>query len=171
MTASGCPLGTTRSMPCCRCGGSHWTGAASWPPPRTRWLPPGRVGLLRNAKLYEALSDYRTAAEQYGRAAGARPADTYTRIVALDLVAGAEMQLKHGQTEQACATWNRALEHMDLVRSVRTRKAVTRMRGVLARFRARGAYAARPSWTNVPLTSSPAPDRVVPIRQGAGQWR
>ena len=63
---------------------------------------------------------------------------TYARIVALDLVAGAEMHLKRGSIEQACDTWHRAIDHMDGVRSVRTRKAVSHMRRDLARFRARG---------------------------------
>ncbi|MCZ1007892.1 hypothetical protein O1L68_15335 [Streptomyces lydicus] len=106
------------------------------------WGPPAASVYSRNAKVYETLGDHRTAAEQYSRAAGARPAGTYARIVALDLVAGAEMQLKRGQIEQACATWNRALDHMDGVRSVRTRKAVARMRGDLARFRTRGVRCA-----------------------------
>ncbi|WP_330319156.1 hypothetical protein [Streptomyces platensis] len=106
------------------------------------WGPPAASVYSRNAKVYETLGDYRTAAEQYGRAAGARPAGTYARIVALDLVAGAEMQLKRGQIEQACTTWNRALDHMDGVRSVRTRKAITRMRGDLARFRTLGVRCA-----------------------------
>jgi ketosteroid isomerase-like protein len=92
----------------------------------------------RTAKVYETLGDHRAAAEQYAHAATSRPADTYTRIVALDLVASAEMHLKRGGIEQACATWNQALDHMDGVRSTRTRKAVTRMRGDLARFRVRG---------------------------------
>ncbi|WP_330479635.1 hypothetical protein OG301_38545 [Streptomyces platensis] len=106
------------------------------------WGPPAASVYSRNAKVYETLGDHRTAAEQYGRAAGARPAGTYARIVALDLVAGAEMQLKRGQIEQACTTWNRALDHMNGVRSVRTRKAITRMRGDLARFRTRGVRCA-----------------------------
>ncbi|MFJ3950924.1 tol-pal system YbgF family protein [Streptomyces libani] len=106
------------------------------------WGPPAASVYSRSAKVYETLGDHRTAAEQYGRAAGARPAGTYARIVALDLVAGAEMQLKRGQIEQACTTWNRALDHMTGVRSVRTCKAVTRMRGDLARFRARGVRCA-----------------------------
>ncbi|MGW0315446.1 hypothetical protein [Streptomyces flavidovirens] len=93
----------------------------------------------RTAKVHETLGDHRAAAEQYAlAAAAARPADTYARIVALDLVAGAEMHLKRGGIEQACATWHRAIDHMEGVRSVRTRKAVNRMRGDLARFRARG---------------------------------
>ncbi|MDQ0847481.1 hypothetical protein QFZ68_007244 [Streptomyces sp. V1I6] len=49
-----------------------------------------------------------------------------------------EMHLKRGGIEQACATWHRAIDHMEGVRSVHTRKAVSRMRGDLARFRARG---------------------------------
>ncbi|GAA2350237.1 Tat pathway signal protein [Streptomyces cuspidosporus] len=101
------------------------------------WGPPAATVYSRNAKVYETLGDRKTAAEQYARAAASRPAG-YARIVALDLVASAEMQLKGGSIEQACATWNRAMDHMDGVRSVRTRKAVTRMRRDLTRFRARG---------------------------------
>ncbi|MEU3184699.1 hypothetical protein ABZ707_10860 [Streptomyces sp. NPDC006923] len=106
------------------------------------WGPPAASVYSRTAKVYETLGDHRTAAEQYGRAAASRPAGTYARIVALDLVAGAEMQLKRGQIEQACVTWGQALDHMDGVRSVRTRKAVISMRRDLARFRARGVRSA-----------------------------
>lgn len=102
------------------------------------WGPPAASVYSRTAKVHEALGDHRAAAEQYALAATARPADTYARIVALDLVAGAEMHLKRGSIEQACATWHRAIDHMGGVRSARTRKAVSRMRGDLARFRARG---------------------------------
>ncbi|MFE3942674.1 hypothetical protein ACFXPV_12505 [Streptomyces sp. NPDC059118] len=106
------------------------------------WGPPAASVYSRTAKVYETIGDHRAAAEQYARAAAARPAGTYARIVALDLVAGAEMQLKRGRIEQACATWNRAIDHMDGVRSARTRKAVTSMRRDLARFRARGVRCA-----------------------------
>ncbi|OEJ29995.1 hypothetical protein [Streptomyces subrutilus] len=102
------------------------------------WGPPAASVYSRTAKVHETLGDHRAAAEQYALAATARPAATYARIVALDLVAGAEMHLKRGSIEQACATWHRAIDHMDGVRSVRTRKAVSRMRSDLARFRARG---------------------------------
>ncbi|GGT54950.1 Tat pathway signal protein [Streptomyces kurssanovii] len=102
------------------------------------WGPPAASVYSRTAKVHETLGDHRAAAEQYALAATARPAETYARIVALDLVAGAEMHLKRGGIEQACATWHRAIDHMDGVRSVRTRKALSRMRGDLARFRARG---------------------------------
>ncbi|WP_199550164.1 hypothetical protein [Streptomyces sp. N35] len=102
------------------------------------WGPPAASVYSRTAKVYETLGDHRSAAEQYALAATARPSQTYARIVALDLVAGAEMHLKRGGIEQACATWHQAMDHMDGVRSVRTRKAVGRIRGDLSRFRARG---------------------------------
>ncbi|MCP9209170.1 hypothetical protein [Streptomyces cucumeris] len=105
------------------------------------WGPPAASVYSRNAKVYETLGDRKAAAEQYARAAASRPA-AYARIVALDLVASAEMQLKGGGIEQACATWNTAMDHMNGVRSVRTRKAVKRMRSDLARFRARGVRCA-----------------------------
>ena len=92
----------------------------------------------RTAKVHETLANHVAAAEQYALAATSRPAGTYARIVALDLVAGAEMHLKHGSIERACGTWHRALDHMDGVRSVRTRKAVSRMRSDLVGFRSRG---------------------------------
>jgi hypothetical protein len=94
------------------------------------------------AKVFETLGDHQTAAEQYAHAAATWPAGTYARIVALDLAAGAETHLKRGAIEQACAVWNRAMDHMDGVRSARTRKVVTKMRGDLARFRARGVRCA-----------------------------
>ncbi|MFE7129351.1 hypothetical protein ACFVIM_00630 [Streptomyces sp. NPDC057638] len=88
------------------------------------------------------MGNHRAAAEQYEHAAASRPAPTYARIVALDLVASAEMQLKTGGIEQACATWHRAIDHMTGVESVRTRKAVTRLRRDLVSFRERGVRSA-----------------------------
>jgi tetratricopeptide (TPR) repeat protein len=102
------------------------------------WGPPAASVHSRTAKVFETLGDHHRAAAQYARAAASRPAGTYARIVALDLVAEAEMQLKQGRIEQACATWNQAMDHMDGVQSARTRKAVTTMRRSLSRFRARG---------------------------------
>ncbi|WP_331718376.1 hypothetical protein [Streptomyces sp. NBC_00624] len=102
------------------------------------WGPPAASVYSRAAKVHETVGDHRAAAELYAMAATVRPADTYARIVALDLVASAEMHLKRGSIEQACHAWHRAIDHMDGVRSVRTRKAVSRMRRDLARFRARG---------------------------------
>jgi len=74
----------------------------------------------------------------YGAAVASRPPGTCARIVALDLVAQAEMQAAEGSIEQACATWGRAIDHMDGVQSARTRKAVGSMRRDLSSFRTRG---------------------------------
>ncbi|MGC5011436.1 hypothetical protein ACLQ2R_11790 [Streptosporangium sp. DT93] len=97
----------------------------------------------RTAKVFETLGDRRGAAEQYAVAAASRPPGTYARIVALDLVAQAEMQAAQGGVEQACATWGRAMDAMDGVHSVRARKAVLAMRRSLTPFRARGLRCAQ----------------------------
>ncbi|MGW4794932.1 hypothetical protein ACWEPC_21220 [Nonomuraea sp. NPDC004297] len=102
------------------------------------WGPPQGTVWSRSAKMFQALGDVRNAAEQYGRAAACRPVTTYARIVALDLVAEAELLLTQGSIEHACATWWQAMNHMDGVASARTRKAITRMRRDLSPFRARG---------------------------------
>lgn len=102
------------------------------------WGPPRASVASRTARVYETLGDHRAAAEEYARAAAARPGGTYARIKALDLATAAEMHLKRGGVEQACATWMRALDHMDGVHSTRARKALTRMRSDIAGFRARG---------------------------------
>ncbi|BFO23098.1 hypothetical protein SHKM778_94860 (plasmid) [Streptomyces sp. KM77-8] len=100
--------------------------------------PPAATVHSRTAKVFETLGDRRRAAAMYGAAATSRPPGTYPRIVALDLVAQAEMQAAEGSIEQACATWGRAIDHMDGVQSGRTRKAVGNMRRDLSRFRTRG---------------------------------
>lgn len=105
------------------------------------WGPATPSVYSRTAKVHEALRDHRAAAEQYALAASSRP-DQHARIVALDLVASAEMDLKRGNIDKACATWHRAIDHMEGVRSVRTLKAVKRMRADMSRFRARGLRAA-----------------------------
>ncbi|MFI6699932.1 hypothetical protein ACIBJC_13300 [Streptomyces sp. NPDC050509] len=53
--------------------------------------------------------------------------------------------IRPGHQRPACRTaktWNRAIDHMEGVQSVRTRKAVKNMRKDLARFRARGVHCA-----------------------------
>ncbi|OEJ22772.1 hypothetical protein AR457_36500 [Streptomyces agglomeratus] len=54
------------------------------------WGPPAASVHSRTAKVHETMGDHRAAAEHYALAVTARPADTYARIVALDLVAGAD---------------------------------------------------------------------------------
>ncbi|MGW4411590.1 hypothetical protein ACWEJ6_46730 [Nonomuraea sp. NPDC004702] len=107
------------------------------------WGPPQGTVLSRSAKVFQALGDIRNAAEQYAQAAACRPAATFARVIALDLVAEAELVLTQGDIEQACATWHRAMDHMDGVASARTRTAVARMRGDLSHFRARGVRCAQ----------------------------
>jgi transcriptional regulator with XRE-family HTH domain len=102
------------------------------------WGPARASVFSRTARVHETLGDHRAAAEQYARAAAARSGGTYARVVVLDLANAAEQQLKRGSVEQACASWMRALDHMDGVHSVRTRKALLRMRNDIARYRARG---------------------------------
>lgn len=102
------------------------------------WGPPTATIHSRSAKVYETLDDRRRAAAMYGPAASSRPPGTNARIVALDLVAQAEMQAAEGSVELACATWGRAIDHMDGIQFGRTRKAVGNMRRDLSRFRTRG---------------------------------
>ncbi|MFE6892072.1 hypothetical protein [Streptomyces sp. NPDC057694] len=101
------------------------------------WGPPVGSVHSRAAKVFETLGDHEAAAAEYGRAAASRPS-TFARIVALDLVAEAEMYIKRGHVEQACDAWSRSMDHMTGVRSVRTRKAVSSMRRDLRTVRARG---------------------------------
>lgn len=56
------------------------------------WGPPAATVHSRTAKVFETLGDRRRAAAMYGAAAASRPPGTYARIMALDLVAQAEMQ-------------------------------------------------------------------------------
>ncbi|SER19681.1 hypothetical protein [Actinokineospora terrae] len=101
------------------------------------WGPARASVYSRTARVHETLGDHR-AAQEYARAATARTGSGYARVVALDLASAAEIHLKHGGVEQACATWMRALDRMNGVHSARARKAVIRMRGDIAGFRARG---------------------------------
>ncbi|WP_274919422.1 hypothetical protein [Streptomyces sp. WZ-12] len=106
------------------------------------WGPPPGTVHSRTAKVFETLGDRRNAAHQYATAAASRPGTTYARIIALDLVAQAEQQAKQGSIEQACATWHRAIDTMDGVRSARTRKAVRSLRSDISSYRARGLQCA-----------------------------
>lgn len=106
-----------------------------------QWGPPHALVYSRTAKLHQKLGDHQRAADFYRRASKGRPAE-YARIKALDLSSQAEMELKQGGIEEACGTWGRAMDEMAAVRSVRTLKAVRKMRTGLSGFRARGARCA-----------------------------
>lgn len=106
------------------------------------WGPPAATVHSRTAKVFETLDDRRNAARQYATAAASRPGTTYARIIALDLVAQAEQQAKQGSIEQACTTWDQAIDTMEGVRSARTLKAVRTLRSDLRPYRARGVRCA-----------------------------
>ncbi|MFF8659714.1 hypothetical protein [Streptomyces huasconensis] len=89
----------------------------------------------------------------YGAAATSRPPGTYARIVALDLVAQAEMQAAEGSVEQACATWDWAIDHMDGMQSKRTRKPWAAC-AVTCPASAPADCDAPPNSTNAPAPSS-----------------
>ncbi|MDT0307298.1 hypothetical protein RM780_10015 [Streptomyces sp. DSM 44917] len=101
------------------------------------WGPPQATVLSRTAKVLETLGDHPRAAQHYARAAASRPTGTYARIIALDLTAQAESALRQGHLEQACATWHRAIDHMDGVASTRTRSALADIRRHLTPYRSR----------------------------------
>ncbi|MFI8930593.1 hypothetical protein ACIG3E_23300 [Streptomyces sp. NPDC053474] len=106
------------------------------------WGPPTATVHSRTAKVFETLGDRRNAARQYATAAASRPGTTYARIIALDLVAQAEQQAKQGSIEQACTTWDRAIDTMAGVKSARTLKAVRSLRADLRPYRTRGVRCA-----------------------------
>ncbi|WP_328689946.1 hypothetical protein OHA74_12550 [Streptomyces phaeochromogenes] len=106
------------------------------------WGPPAATVHSRTAKVFETLGDRGNSARSYATAAASRPGATYARIIALDLMAQAEQQAKQGGIEQACATWDRAIDTMAGVKSTRTLKAVRSLRGDLRPYRSRGVRVA-----------------------------
>ncbi|MET9296198.1 hypothetical protein [Streptomyces sp. NPDC003077] len=110
------------------------------PPPfwAMAWGPIGPTVHNRTAKALSALGDPRNAAQYYARAAAGRPADTYGRIIALNLADQAKSEAAQGSIEQACVTWHRALDHMDGIASARISKVLAGLRRDLARYRTRG---------------------------------
>jgi hypothetical protein len=107
------------------------------------WGPVDAMVHSRTARAFEKLGNRRGAEDEYAAAAAGRPTGNYARIFALDLVSKAKVQYSQGHVEQACATWGRALDSMEGVQSVRTRRAVVSMRKSLVSTRARGVRAAQ----------------------------
>ncbi|WP_327591596.1 hypothetical protein [Streptomyces chartreusis] len=106
------------------------------------WGPPAATVHSRSAKVFETLGDRGNSARSYATAVASRPGATYARIIALDLVAEAEQQAKQGSIEQACTTWDRAIDTMAGVKSTRTLKAVRSLRSDLRPYRSRGVRVA-----------------------------
>jgi hypothetical protein len=97
----------------------------------------------QTGKTLVALGDLGAAEEQFRHSARCWNPTTHPRIHALTLADLAETQCAQGRIEQACQTWNMALDMMNGVRSARIREAVGGMRRHLASYRMRGFGAAR----------------------------
>ncbi|HET8661610.1 MAG TPA: Tat pathway signal protein [Micromonosporaceae bacterium] len=85
--------------------------------------------------------DLAGAERQFRRSVRTRKAATFTRTHAVTLGYLGAVQARQGSIEEACATWSRALDAMDGVRSGRTRQVAVDMRSVLSPFRQRGIRA------------------------------
>jgi hypothetical protein len=105
---------------------------------------PDRVFFFGEASLAHetacALRDTGDAAgaiSQFRRSVRTRHTSAFTRThaVTLGFLGAARAQL--GEVEHACATWSRALDAMDGVRSDRTRQVARNIRTVLSSFRGR----------------------------------
>lgn len=70
-----------------------------------------------------------------------RKAATFTRTHAVTLGYLGAVQARQGNLDEACASWSRALDAMEGVRSGRTRQVAVDMRSVLSPFRQRGIRA------------------------------
>ncbi|HEX5144948.1 MAG TPA: hypothetical protein VFW21_13870 [Mycobacterium sp.] len=105
---------------------------------------PAEARLANQAgKALQAIGDLREAEDQFRRSARCWNPATHPRIHALTLADMAETQCAQGKVEQACQTWNTALDGMAGIRSARTGDAVRAMRSRLATYRGRRLSAAR----------------------------
>lgn len=85
--------------------------------------------------------DLDSALREFRRSVRTRKAATFTRTHAVTLGYLGQIQARQGNIEEACATWSRALDAMDGVRSGRTRQTATDMRTALSPFHRRGVRA------------------------------
>ncbi|MGV9311828.1 hypothetical protein ACWDR0_06490 [Streptomyces sp. NPDC003691] len=103
------------------------------------WGAPAAAVNSHIAKISERLGDHQAAEAHYATARRRYSTTPHQRITALSAASEGHAQLCQGRIEQACATWNEALDVMAGIRSSRTVKAVRSMRSDLAQFHARGA--------------------------------
>jgi hypothetical protein len=87
-------------------------------------------------------NDLAGAARELRRSVRTRKAASFTRTHAVTLGYLGAVQVRQGNLEEACATWNTALDAMEGVRSARVRQTVADMRSALSPFRGRGSTAA-----------------------------
>jgi tetratricopeptide (TPR) repeat protein len=109
---------------------------------------PGRVFFFGEASLAHETActlrdtgDLAGATRQFRRSVRTRKAATFTRTHAVTLGYLGAVQARQGNLEEACATWSRAVDAMDGIRSGRTRRVAHNMRSVLSPFRRRGIRA------------------------------
>lgn len=109
---------------------------------------PGRVFFFGEASLAHETActlrdtgDLAGAIRQFRRSARTRKAATFTRTHAVTLGYLGAVQARQGNLEEACATWSRALDAMEGVRSGRARQVAVDMRSVLSPYRPRGIRA------------------------------
>lgn len=109
---------------------------------------PGRVFFFGEASLAHETActlrdtgDLAGAIRQFRRSARTRKAATFTRTHAVTLGYLGAAQARQGSLEEACATWSRALDAMEGVRSGRARQVAVDMRSVLSPYRPRGIRA------------------------------
>jgi hypothetical protein len=87
--------------------------------------------------------DLTGAIREFRRSIRTRKAATFTRTHAVTLGYLGAVQASSGNIHEACATWSKALDVMDGIRSGRVRKAAEDMRQVLSLFWGRGVAVAK----------------------------
>ncbi|WP_240033331.1 Tat pathway signal protein [Micromonospora globbae] len=105
---------------------------------------PGRVFFFGEASLAHETAcalrdtgDLAGATAQFRRSVKTRKASSFTRTHAVTLGYMGAVQARQGEVEEACATWTRALDAMEGVRSGRTRQVASEMRAILSPYRRR----------------------------------
>ncbi|GIJ38900.1 tetratricopeptide repeat protein [Micromonospora andamanensis] len=111
---------------------------------------PGRVFFFGEASLAHETAcalrdtgDLTGATTQFRRSVRTRQASAFTRTHAVTLGYMGAVQARQGEIEEACATWSRALDAMEGVRSGRTREVAVEMRAILSPYRRRSVRAVR----------------------------
>lgn len=84
------------------------------------------------------IGDLNGAQQQFRRSVRTRAASSFTRTHAVTLGYLGGVQARQGAFEEACATWSRALDSMDGIRSARARRTAVDMRRALSPVRGRG---------------------------------
>ncbi|MFI7332832.1 tetratricopeptide repeat protein [Micromonospora aurantiaca (nom. illeg.)] len=111
---------------------------------------PGRVFFFGEASLAHETAcalrdtgDPAGAMAQFRRSVKTRKASSFTRTHAVTLGYMGAVQARQGEIEEACATWTRALNAMEGVRSGRTRQVAAEMRAILSPYKRRSIRAVR----------------------------